>query len=60
VGCTLTFLSGETSKTVTVAVINDIDFEANETFFVNLSNPANATFGDSQGMGTIIDNDIIL
>src|SRR6185369_1776849 len=31
--------------------------EVNETFFVNLSGAVNATIADSQGMGTIIDND---
>ena len=29
----------------------------NETFFVNLSNPTNATIADGQGVGTIIDDD---
>jgi hypothetical protein len=32
-------------------------FEANETFFVNLANPAGATIVDSQGVATIVDND---
>jgi len=40
-----------------VAVIGDIVAEPNETFFVNLSNPTNATIADSQGVGTIVDND---
>src|SRR5436309_1405106 len=35
---TLTFLAGDTSKTVTVLVNGDATFEANETFSVNLSN----------------------
>ena len=29
----------------------------NETFFVNLSSPTNATLGDAQGLGTITDDD---
>ncbi len=31
--------------------------EANETFFVNLAGPSNATIADSQGLGTINDDD---
>ena len=31
--------------------------EANETFFVNLSSPTNATIADGQGVGTITDDD---
>ena len=54
---TLTFNPGETSKTVTVVVNGDTLVEPDETFFVNLSNPTNATLADSQGQGTITDND---
>ena len=38
-------------------VNGDLLDEANETFFVNLSNPSNATIADAQGLGTITDND---
>ena len=31
--------------------------EPNETFFVNLSSPTNATIADGQGVGTILDNE---
>ena len=31
--------------------------EANETFFVNLSSPVNATIADGQGVGTITNDD---
>ncbi|MEM9923203.1 MAG: Calx-beta domain-containing protein [Cyanobacteria bacterium P01_D01_bin.50] len=54
---TLTFNPGETSKTINVPVIGDTVDESNETFFVNLSNPINASISDSQGTGTIIDDD---
>jgi hypothetical protein len=54
---TLTFNPGETTKTVTVAVVGDTVAEANETFFVNLSAPTNATITDSQGQGTIQNDD---
>ncbi|HEX2031687.1 MAG TPA: Calx-beta domain-containing protein [Actinomycetota bacterium] len=54
---TITFNPGETSKTVTVAVRGDSLAEGDETFFVNLSNPTNATIADGQGVGTILDDD---
>ena len=53
----LTFDPGDTSKPVTVQVSGDFSFENNETFFVNLSNAANATIGDAQGVGTIVNDD---
>jgi hypothetical protein len=54
---TLTFLPGEVSKFIDVAVVGDVVGESDETFFVNLSNPANATLADSQGEGTILDDE---
>jgi hypothetical protein len=45
------------SQTVSVVVNSDVAKEANETFFVNLSNPAGATISDAQGVGIIIDED---
>jgi len=53
----LTFLPGELTKTVTVLVNGDTLNEANETFFLNLSNASNATILDSQGVGTITNDD---
>jgi chitinase len=53
----LTFAPGETRKTVTVLVKGDRVGEPNETFFVNLSSPTNATIGDGQGVGTIVDDE---
>ncbi len=53
----LTFLPGETAKTVTVPVVGDRSAEANETFFVNLSKGVGATLFDDQGQGTIRDDD---
>ena len=46
---TLTFAPGETTKTITVDVLGDTIDEPDETFFVDLSNPANARFVDSSG-----------
>lgn len=53
----LTFLPGETKKTVIVPVVGDILNESNETFFVNLSNPSKAAIAVSKGQATITDND---
>jgi parallel beta-helix repeat protein len=54
---TLTFNPGQTSQTISVPILGDTSDESNETFFVNLSNPANAEIQDSQAVGTIIDDD---
>ncbi|HUQ32902.1 MAG TPA: Calx-beta domain-containing protein [Pyrinomonadaceae bacterium] len=54
---TLTFNPGETTKTIPVPVNGDMTFEADETFVVNLSTPANATISDTQGQGTITNDD---
>jgi len=54
---TLTFAANETTKTVTVNVCQDSDNEANETFFVELSNAMQASISDSQGVGTITNDD---
>src|SRR5439155_1193797 len=53
----VTFAPGETSKTVSVAVNGDVTNESDETFTVDLSNPANATIADGQGVGTITNDD---
>jgi hypothetical protein len=54
---TISFLPGETVKTVTVNVYGDTFDESNETFFVNLNGPVNATIADGQATGTIMDDD---
>jgi CSLREA domain-containing protein len=57
---TLTFPANTPTLTqaITVQVKGDTLFESNETFFVNLNNPTNATLADGQGIGTILnDND---
>ena len=56
-GGTLTFAPGQTSQTITVPVNGDRVGESNETFVVLLSNAANATIVDSQGVGTIMDDE---
>jgi uncharacterized repeat protein (TIGR01451 family) len=53
----LTFAPGQTTKTVSVLVNGDVTTEPNETFFVNLFNPGNASVSDAQGLGTITNDD---
>jgi uncharacterized membrane protein YgcG len=54
---TLTFDPGTTSQPITVEVVGDTKFEANETFYVNLTDPSGATLANTQGVGTIINDD---
>src|SRR5205085_5089781 len=54
---TLTFNPGDTQKTVTVLVNGDTLNETDETFFVTLSNPVNATITQAQATGTIKNDD---
>jgi probable HAF family extracellular repeat protein len=54
---TLTFAPGQTTATVTVAVHGDVTAEPNETFRGSLSQPAGAVLADSQGVGTIVDDE---
>ncbi|MCM3901511.1 MAG: hypothetical protein ND866_07375, partial [Pyrinomonadaceae bacterium] len=56
-GATLTYTTGQTSKTVNVVVSGDTAGEADETFFVNLTNPTNAPIADGPGLGTIVNDD---
>jgi hypothetical protein len=51
---TVTFAPGETSHTITVQILPDYIAEPTENFYVNLSNPTNATIVDDQGIGTIL------
>jgi hypothetical protein len=53
----VTFQPGETLKNIPVTVIGDLTPELDETFFINLSNPANAAIADNQALGTILDDD---
>jgi Bacterial Ig domain/Calx-beta domain len=55
---TVSFAPGQTSRTITVLVVGDTTEEPDETFFVNLWNPVNATIADSQGQGTIQNDDV--
>jgi hypothetical protein len=54
---TATFAPNTTSTTITIQVTGDTKFENNETFFVNLTNPQNASIVDAQATGTIQNDD---
>jgi len=55
---TLTFAAGETSKTISIPLIDDVFAEGNETFSIALSNATGATLGATTSETiTINDND---
>jgi uncharacterized protein (TIGR03437 family) len=54
---TVTFNPGDLTKQIPIIINGDATFEPNETFFVNLTAPVNATLSDSQGQGTITNDD---
>jgi len=56
----LTIPPGGTSAFVDIATKGDNDVEGTEDFFLNLSNPLNATIARGQGVFTIIDDDALL
>ena len=56
---TVKFAAGETSKSVSVAIIDDAYLEGPETFTVSLTNPSGATLGSpANATVTIADNDV--
>ena len=55
---TLTFLPGETKKTISITIKGDGKREGDETFMIALENPSsNAIAYIGSGWGTIIDDD---
>ena len=54
----LSFLAGETSKTVVVSILGDVVSESTESFEFILSNPVNAGLLDEQASGRILDDDV--
>ncbi len=54
---TLTFASGETSKTISVPILGDTTIESTEQFFLDLSSATNATLLDALGLGLIVTDD---
>jgi subtilase family serine protease len=56
---TLNWADGDaTSKTISVTVNGDTTVEPDETFYVNLSSPTNATLSTNRGVGTIVNDDL--
>ena len=55
---TLTFLDGETSKTITVPILDDAVDDDDETFEVHLDQPINVVLADWVGVGSITDDDV--
>jgi CSLREA domain-containing protein len=53
----LTFAPGDTTKSVTIALVDDAVTEGSEAFVINLGAPVNAAIADGQAQGTISDND---
>jgi len=59
IATSVTFLPGETSKNLIVAVIDDTIYEGNETINLLLSSPTNATLGtNTTHTFTIVDDEI--
>ena len=55
---TLTIPAGSMGGIINVSVIGNTVKEANETFYVKLSNPSpNAYLGNTQATGTIVNDD---
>jgi Calx-beta domain len=57
INANLTIPAGTVTRTFNITIIGDTNLEPDETFFVNLSSPFNATIADNQGIGTIVDDD---
>jgi hypothetical protein len=53
-----TIAAGQQTYTFDVTVNGDTTFEANETFFVNVTSVTGATIADGQGTGTITNDDV--
>ena len=56
----LVFVPGETSKTISVAVIGDTTAEPSETLSIILSGATNAVLESAAGLGTILNDDVTL
>lgn len=56
---TLTFSPGQTTKTITVAVVGTTLSQFNKTFLVNLSSPGNATLTRASAQGNIVNQNLI-
>ena len=54
---TLRFAAGETTKTVSVTVLDDAHDEGSETLTLTLSRPRHAVIDDDTAVGTIVNSD---
>ena len=54
---TVSFAPGESHRSVAVQIVGDTLDEPDETFFVDLSNPVNASIADGTGTVTIVNDD---
>ena len=54
---TLTFNPGDTSKTISVTIVQDVIDELDETFSIGLSNPTNSAISAATGTVTITDDE---
>lgn len=54
---TLTFVPGETTRTIAIEVKGGSKREANETFYLDLHGLSNGLFTKSRGVGTILNDD---
>jgi hypothetical protein len=55
----ITFKPGDQTKTVSVLINGDLNREPDETFFVDLAGPSNATIAKSRGTATILNDDTL-
>ena len=56
---TLTFAAGDTTGSILVPVSGDGIAELDESFLVSLSAPSNAGLADAEGVGTIVDDELL-
>jgi hypothetical protein len=54
---TLSFPRFVRTRTISIPILGDTTLEGNETFFVTLSNAANAALARAHGRGTIVNDD---
>ncbi|MEC4983930.1 MAG: Calx-beta domain-containing protein, partial [Oscillatoria sp. PMC 1076.18] len=55
---TINIPAGQTTATITIPILEDLNDEPAEEFTVSLSNPVNVRIEDEPATGTIIDNDL--
>ena len=54
---TLTFQAGDTTKTISVPIVDDAADDGGETFTLSLGNASGGVLGDAEATGTILDDD---